>query len=76
MKFLSGADVSLFIRPIGYPFFIGLIYKLFGAGRASVIYAQQVLGVLAYFLHYLAFRYFVRSRCEIGAMNKIFRNLR
>lgn len=61
-EFISGADVSLFVRPIGYPFFIGLIYKLFGTDRAAVIHTQQAMGVLAYFLHYLAFRYFIRPK--------------
>ena len=61
LEFLSGTDVSPFVRPIGYPFFIGIIYKLFGATREFVIYAQQALGVLAYLLHYLAFRYFAKN---------------
>lgn len=61
LEALSGKDISLLVRPVGYPFFIGVVYKIFGAHREFVIYAQQAFGVIAYFLHYLAFRYFIKK---------------
>ena len=46
-------DIPETIRTPGYPLFLGMIYKTFGEGYASVIIFQIVLSILSIYLIYL-----------------------
>ena len=53
LQLYYGDALTLPVRPLGYPLFLALIYKVFGPSRDYVLYTQQALGVFSYFLYYL-----------------------
>lgn len=56
LESVNGLAHSMPTRPLGYPVFLALVYKVLGAARENAVWVQHALGVLSYPLFYAVFR--------------------
>lgn len=68
LELYNGDPVTLPVRPLGYPLFLAIIYKVFGPSRDYAVYAQQAIGVLGYFLYYMILREFFKGRSAAAVL--------
>lgn len=62
LESVNGLAHSMPTRPLGYPVFISIVYRIMGAAREHAVWVQHALGVLSYPLFYSVFRRLFKGR--------------
>ncbi len=62
LESVNGLAHSMPTRPLGYPVFLSIVYRIMGAAREHAVWVQHALGVLSYPLFYSVLRRLFKGR--------------